>query len=340
MFLRVRIAPLALLVLTLFASVSISGAQSLFGRKGDYIQAPKQVSFRVQPGEDNYRYTYTWADSRGEVMAVKFGLHPKDVLKGKGEFRKVGLAGEGNQELLRMLQAEADTLGAKMRTQVQVKIEGGEMAVEVSGPGVDSGATEYIMERLGAKQEEFMEGYLKGKFYVADAKADGVYVRPDYRTLTRRYRPVGDIVGQALVRSLPTERLAEGDNRHRVLAANALEFFQAIPYAREANAGADFDTPIGMLSENVGDCDTKAVALGAVLSSYGIGSLYLVIPGHLFMGIAVPSKPGDDLFVHKGYTYVMAEPAGIGFPLGKGYPESVASLLAKAGAGAPEIVEP
>jgi hypothetical protein len=37
----------------------------------------------------------------------------------------------------------------------------------------------------------------------------------------------------------------------------------------------------------------------------------------------LPKRPTDKSFSYAGRSYLLAEPAGLGFPLGTGYPDSI-----------------
>jgi hypothetical protein len=95
------------------------------------------------------------------------------------------------------------------------------------------------------------------------------------------------------------------------MAAKATEFIQSIPYSTSTTTDAGFQTPIGMFAQNRGDCDTKSVALAAILRGYGINSVMVTMPEHMFMGVEIPASPGDHTFVYRGRRFVSVEPTGL-----------------------------
>lgn len=275
--------------------------------------APKQLAFKLIPGLSNYRYSYLWRDSKGEVFKTEFNLHSKDVKIGNKEFKKVGP--EDDFEIARRLQVVADRIGKKVNAEITISEVGGQFTLNMKGPESTKDLFERTFDHLQQEQGSIINNYLKERYYQVELTKDAIIIRPDYAALVKRYRPVGQIIG----RSLKVGKVKDA----RGLVAHALEFVQSIPYARYVNDGADFQTPIGLFTDNKGDCDTKAVALGSILDSWGINYIFLLTPDHLFMGVELPKRAGERSFSYAGRSYILAEPAGIGFPLGVGYPDSL-----------------
>jgi hypothetical protein len=275
--------------------------------------APKQIDFSLQPSMSNYRYAYVWKDSKNQIFKTQFNLHSRDVKTGNKEFKKVGP--EDDYEIARRLQIVADRIGKKVDAEIVVAEEDGQFTLNMRGTSVSPESFQRVFDHLQAEQSNIINSYLKERYYEVELGEEAILIRPDYQALVKRYKPVGQIIGKALK--------ANGGRDTRQLVEHALEFIQSIPYARNANDGADFQTPIGLFTDNKGDCDTKAVALGSILDSWGINYVFLLMPEHLFMGIELPKRPGDKSFSYAGRSYIFAEPAGVGFPLGVGYPDSV-----------------
>jgi len=275
--------------------------------------APKQINFKMTPGISNFRYSYIWRDSKGQMYKTEFNLHSRDVQTGSKEFKKVGP--QDDFEIARRLQVVADKIGKKVNAEITVSEVGGQFTLNMRGAQASKGSFQQVFDHLQQEQSNIINDYLKERYYEVELKGDAILIRPDYYALVKRYKPVGNIIGRSLKSSGPKDA--------RGLVAHALEFVQSIPYERYANDGADFQTPIGLFTDNKGDCDTKAVALGSILNSWGINHVFLLMKDHLFMGIELPKRPGEKSFSYAGRTFILAEPAGVGFPLGVGYPDSV-----------------
>jgi hypothetical protein len=274
---------------------------------------PKQQDFKLEKVGTNFRYHFYWVDSSGKNVTTSFSLHTRDVEKGNTEFRKIDQ--KSDAAIVRELQKRADKLGKKFNARITVTDNDGLYSLRVEGRGLTQRAFEYVYEEVKRAQKDVIDDYLTSAYYSVEKKGDRYLIRPDYKTLVNRYKPVGKIVSQSLIQTAPRDL--------RGFVEHSLEFVQSIPYGRDMNDGADFQTPIGLFTDNMGDCDTKAVALATVLKNYGIGFVFLITTDHLFMGIEAPLRATDKTFSYAGKTYVLAEPAGEGFPLGTAYPESL-----------------
>lgn len=114
----------------------------------------------------------------------------------------------------------------------------------------------------------------------------------------------------------------------RSLAAHALSFVQSIPYSRTFSNGTDYQTPIGVLLENKGDCDSKSTLLAALLANWGIPWTVLCSNNirHAIAGIGVDPVPGDETITQNGRTFVVAETTTSGWKLGKTSPTTSQEL--------------
>jgi len=94
-----------------------------------------------------------------------------------------------------------------------------------------------------------------------------------------------------------------------------LGFFQQIPYATlddKRRRGGDFLPAPALLAQNRGDCDSKVVALAAVLRTYTpLRKLVVVtMPGHAILATDLPSDAEDWAVRADGRQYVALEAAG------------------------------
>lgn len=292
--------------------LSISGSFGQGHLRAGY-SPPKQHGFDLGTVGNNFRYTYRWTDSYRRPVTTVFLLHSRDVEKGNSEFRKIDSSADS--KIVKELQKKADELGKEFNARVEVTDNNGLYSLRVEGKGLNQRTFEHLYAQVQKSQKEVIDEYLTTAYYSVENKGDRYLIRPDYRSLVKRYEPVGKIIGKSLYGTSPKDL--------RGFVEHSLEFMQAIPYGREMNDGADFQTPVGLLTDNMGDCDTKAVALGSILKSYGIGFVFLITSDHLFMGIEISRRETDRTFKYGGKSYVLAEPAGEGFPLGTAYPDSL-----------------
>jgi len=115
-----------------------------------------------------------------------------------------------------------------------------------------------------------------------------------------------------------------------------LVFFQTIPYDpltdHDVSNGIDFIAPPVLLDLNRGDCDSKAVALGAVLHSLlpQRKLIIVLLPQHAIVGIDIAARPGERSLVFEGRSYVLMETAGPAtFAVGALFPDSDGHIRAR-----------
>jgi hypothetical protein len=135
---------------------------------------------------------------------------------------------------------------------------------------------------------------------------------------------------RAVAKALGDMPDVSSEDRGRVQLA--LSFFQEIPYAvldDKQRQGGDFLPAPALLAENRGDCDSKAVALAAVLRTFTRFRKLAVVtmPGHAILAVEMPAEPGDATIRQGGRQYVALEPAGPALaPIGKVGPHTAKYL--------------
>lgn len=100
------------------------------------------------------------------------------------------------------------------------------------------------------------------------------------------------------------------DKSKRGLAEHTLAFVQSIPYSTDFKNKAGYITPIQVILENKGDCDSKSALMAAILNQLGIDSKLLDYPNHILIAVDVPRYKDDSFLPENGF--VLAEPAGPG----------------------------
>jgi len=104
-------------------------------------------------------------------------------------------------------------------------------------------------------------------------------------------------------------------NDDRAKIALALGFFQEIPYTLlgdKKRRGGDFLPAPALLAQNRGDCDSKAVALAAVLRTYTPWRRLAVVtmPEHAILAVDIIAQEGDWTVRSGARQYVALEVAG------------------------------
>jgi hypothetical protein len=161
-----------------------------------------------------------------------------------------------------------------------------------------------VHERLSA----FEASYFHERYY---RKGRGGILIPDYPRIA--IESVSEI---APITAAWRQRVRAAPRRDDIDAL--LGFFQSIPYdtlqSRGTSNGAGFATPPALIARNRGDCDTKSVALAALLHSLApkLPIVMVLLRDHALLGIGIAPDKGDATLTHAGNRYVLIEPVGPG----------------------------
>ena len=113
-----------------------------------------------------------------------------------------------------------------------------------------------------------------------------------------------------------SDAIREKNLSDRELLEKALSFLQSIPYDtlqnRDLESFTGFLPAYYLLDKNIGDCDSKSVALLSIAKTLTpkTKSIMVLITKHAFLAFAIPAKPDDKTILYQGERYVVAEVAG------------------------------
>ena len=103
-----------------------------------------------------------------------------------------------------------------------------------------------------------------------------------------------------------------------------LGWVQSIPYDplndRLSSNGAGFAPPMGLLLQNKGDCDSKAVLTSALVRAFlpDTSMIMVFLPNHALLGVAIKPQAHEETLSVDDETYVLYEPTGPALiPFGK-----------------------
>ena len=158
-------------------------------------------------------------------------------------------------------------------------------------------------------------------------------LRVDYQRVVQEALPAMRGVMKANIDAMP----ANSGLRDHV--QNSLNFVQTIPYdalnERDLEGLSGFLLPVSMIAQNRGDCDTKSVALLAMLAhiipvKQGVPMIMILIPGHAFIGVQIAKQDGDQTYRYQNNDYVLLEVAGPALlPVGQLGPMSAKALRSR-----------
>jgi hypothetical protein len=265
------------------------------------VAEAQQLDFsRVSRGGDE-RLGYRWRDLDRREQATTFTLTRQDIREAEASFKDFSLDGMW-EAIAANLRDETTKFGNG--AQIEIRRVGDRLSwtVKVGDPALQEALIKRLNERFTRSQNAYLARHLRQRL-------DEGRIMVDFVAATRALQDPMRAVAKALG---ATPGIAD-DDRARVNLA--LAFFQQVPYVALGDAvrrGGDFLPGPALLAQNRGDCDSKAVALAAVLRTYTPWRklAIIVMPGHAILGVDLPAQPGERTVRAQARQYVALEPAG------------------------------
>ena len=261
----------------------------------------QQVEFRSAVLTGDIRLSYRWLDHSRREFNTSFTLARQAVHAAESSFRDFD-----TETMARFVEAE-------MRDEIDRSARGARVTLRRTAAGMawsiegrDQAAIDALSRRLHERLKASQTAYLARH---QRRQVDERRFMIDFAAAVR----VQQEALRSVARALGESRGIANSDRSRV--GHALAFFQAIPYdALEPTArqGGDFLPAPALLAQNRGDCDSKSVALAAVLRSYVPSRNLAVVtmPDHAVLAIDLPPEPGDRTIRTSGRTLVALEASG------------------------------
>lgn len=279
---------------------------------GDALSAgaeAQQLDFKRVSRSGDELLAYRWRDAERHERNVAFTLTRQAIREAEASFAEFSLEAMW-RVVERDLRDEVERFGNGAEIEIRRARDGLRWQVKARDARALDQLNQKIRERVARSKHAYLVRYQRQ--LVGD---DRILV--DFAAATRALQGPLRAVAKALgdVPDMP--------NEERARLALALGFFQEIPYATledKQRQGGDFLPGPALLAQNRGDCDSKAVALAAVLRSFTRFRKLAVVtmPGHAILAVEMPAQPGDATVRQGGRLYVALEPAGpVLAPVGK-----------------------
>jgi hypothetical protein len=270
-----------------------------------------------QADESGYyaRYSISWQDFSGQPQTLRFEVENTHVNRARTDSQTFD-ATEALEAAYKKAVQEAKR-AERRGVSIRVIPRGGNLTFQASGP--DARTTDRELARVKRAAEAEMQSVLRARNY----RIDGNAIETDYARVSKSnyfaMRPLARAI-EANTRGMDT----------RAVINYTLSFLQSIPYSTYQPRPGDrmtalFHTPLKLIAANRGDCDDKSLALGTLLKIMypQLNVALVLVHEHAFVGIEVPTQPGDMTLTEGGRTYVLAEPVGPAYiPLGQIAPSS------------------
>lgn len=261
----------------------------------------QQLDFKRISRSGDELLSYRWKDAERHEHAVAFTLTREAIKEAEASFREFSM--EAMWRTLELdLRDEVERFGDGARINLSRNIEGLHWTLQARDQKSVDLLSQKVTERLEKAQQSYLRTYMRRmvaqRRVMVDFAAAASAMQSPLRAVARA---LGDVPGVA------------SDDRARI--ALALSFFQEIPYAvleDKQRRGGDFLPGPALLAQNRGDCDSKAVALAAVLKDFTRWRKLVVVtmPGHAILAVDLPAQEGDWIVRSGGRQYVALEAAG------------------------------
>jgi hypothetical protein len=265
---------------------------------GAYAQ---QIDFKRESRSGDEKLAFRWRDLDKREYTTAFTLTKAAIGQSEAAFREFSL-----NDMWRVLEADLRGEAAKFGRNTQLTVMRTRNGLDWNVRGPDPQASQVLMgklrERLTRSKKEYLATYLRHPI-------DDRLIMVDFAAATSALQ--GPMT--AVARALGATPNVYNSDRARI--ALALAFFQEVPYALledKVRQGGDFLPAPALLAQNRGDCDSKAVALAAVLRTYTPSRKLVMVtmPEHAILAADLPAEPGDQTIRAQGRQYVVLEAAG------------------------------
>lgn len=278
----------------------------------------QQLDFRRVSRSGDELLSYRWRDPGKREYTTEFTLTKQAIQQSETSFREFSLSA-----MWRYLEIDLRDEVEKFGHNAHINLTRTRDGVRWSVQAPDQPTADLLMQktkdRLARSEKEYLAGHLR-------RRVDERRIMVDFAAATSALQ--GPM--QAVARALGATPNVDNNDRARI--ALALAFFQEVPYAvleDKERRGGDFLPAAALLAQNRGDCDSKAVALAAVLRTYAPWRKLVVVtmPEHAILAVDLPAEPGDWTIRGQARQYVALEAAGPAMaPIGRVGPHTAKYL--------------
>jgi hypothetical protein len=261
----------------------------------------QQIDFKRESRSGDEKLAFRWRDLDKREYTTAFTLTKAAIQQSETSFRDFSLT-----DMWRWVETDLRDEAQKFGHDTHVDISRTRTGISWSVRAPDQKTVEALgqrlKERLAKSKNEYLSGHLR-------RQVDEHRIMVDFAWATSALQGPMTAVARALG---ATPSVVDSD---RARIALALAFFQEVPYALlddKVRQGGDFLPAPALLAQNRGDCDSKAVALAAVLRTYTPWRKLAVVtmPEHAILAVDLPAEPGDQTIRTQGRQYVALEAAG------------------------------
>lgn len=271
------------------------------------VAVGQQQKFEKRDQGRNVQLTYEWRDHFEQSRSLSFELEKRQMSE---QYRSQTnyMPDLAMRYVYISLMKHAQSINPR-DARIRVNRVGQDLRVSVR-----SSSSEMVkkwQQDMQAHRESAFDEYLKQNHYTRfNTHMGEEAVKPDHMRYVRESLEVLLPLAQAIY-----DQLEEGtDSRDYVNLL--LSWVQSIPYDRLENRatsnGAGYFSPIEVLNNNRGDCDSKTVLTATLMRTLlpNLSMVMIFLPNHALLGANLPMRETEQSIEIDGMQYLLLEPTG------------------------------
>ena len=266
----------------------------------------EQLAYSKRKQTTGLHYSYQWQDSFKQTQNLEFTM----PIKQQGQYSHKRFVNNLAQqyvyiELLkaaRQIDPREARINIRRRTQNNIEIE------------VSSRSDQMLTKwrnAMNESQDDAFDNYLSDNYYSRFISYLGKEaIKPDHLRYINENKVPLLPVAQAIYDTLPL------NTESRIYVNLLLSWVQSIPYNeledRTTSNGAGYLPPLGVITNNQGDCDSKSVLMASLIRSLlpDVPMVMIYLPEHALLGISMPHRSDEPTYTFEGIDYLLMEPTG------------------------------
>lgn len=267
-----------------------------------WLAHASQTAFRTKHQNGHVILAYKWEDRHRDTYTIQFNLPQDAVSQGNREFVAFDNTTANNHAYTIV----RDYIHSQNIKGLDIQKTRQGFNLSYNGPSYRSARVQQLMEEAQTLRDKAYNDFISNAYYT---RMDDKTIMPDHKRIAKRYIKAMRPVAEALAKDMRSMTQRERIN-------HLMHFLQSIPYDTLTNRynsnGAGFQTPYGLLINNKGDCDTKAVALMALLRNFypKMRMVMVYVKDHAFIAINMPPKAGEKTLQLNNTPFIIADPTG------------------------------
>jgi hypothetical protein len=267
----------------------------------------EQLQFEKLDLPEDIELVYKWPDHGDNIHDLTVTLSKKFIQQ---QFRKIKayMPDIAQRYIYVELQKQAQLVDPR---EARVRIHKLGKDIRVSVTSRSDRLIKKWQDTMEVKQKEAFDHYLQENYYSHYTSYLGQEgVKPDHLRYARESMPALVPIAQSLYQQLPA------DSESRAYINLILSWIQSIPYNalqdRLVSNGSGYSSPVEVLLNNIGDCDSKTTLMAAMLRLLmpELSMVIIYLPDHALLGAILPHRSNEELLTINGSEYLLIEPTG------------------------------